>query len=355
MGDKFQPAVTRSADGAGEFLFYQTEDGQTRVQVRLHEGTVWMSQKMLADLYQTTVANINQHLAGIYDDEELSPEATVKQLLIVQTEGIRQVRRTVDHYSLPAILAVGYRVRSTHSTQFRRWATATLDEYLIKGFVLDDRRLKAGTSPSSGYFEDLLARIRDIRASEKIFWRKVLDIYSTSVDYDPRAEASQAFFAKVQNKMHWAAHGHTAAEIVHDRANAAEPHMGLTAWENTRPQKSDIEVAKNYLTHGELNALNRIVTAYLEFAEVQALDRQPMYMQDWITKLDEFLKLGGRQLLSHAGRISHEQALAKAQAEYEQYRTAHLNDPWPAEEHFLEATRDLQKRLQATKPKPSRR
>jgi len=224
-------------------------------------------------------------------------------------------------------------------TQFRKWATERLREYIVKGFTLDDERLKKAGGGS--YFDELLARIRDIRSSEKVFWRKVLDIYATSIDYDPRAEVSQKFFAVVQNKMHWAAHGHTAAEVVHSRADAAKPNMGVTSWTGKHPRTEDTEIAKNYLNEKELNALNRIVTAYLEFAEIQALNRNTMTMNDWIVKLDDFLRLSGRDILSHAGKVSHEKAIEKARAEYEKYHTAHLDDEWPVEKHFLEAAKKL--------------
>jgi len=293
----------------GEILLYQTEDGQTRFQVRLLHETVWLTQKLLGELYQKDVRTINEHIQNILEEGELSPEATIRKFRIVQTEGARQVTRLVDFYNLQMILAVGYRVRSHRGTQFRQWATERLSEYLVKGFTIDDERLKK--AGGGNYFDELLARIRDIRSSEKVFWRKVLDIYATSIDYDPGTESSQQFFATVQNKMHWAAHGHTAAEIVHRRADSSLPHMGLTSWSGSNPGQQDAEIAKNYLSSDELNALNRIVTAYLEFAELQALSRTPMYMRDWIVKLDDFLRLSGRKLLDHAGTVSHEQALEK--------------------------------------------
>ncbi len=288
-----------SPENTGQFLLYQTEDGQTRIDVRMADETVWLSQKAMADLFQTTKQNISQHLIGIYEEGELQEEATVKKFLTVQFEGSRQVSREVDHYNLDAILAVGYRVRSQRGTQFRIWATGRLREYLIKGFAMDDRRLKQ--AGGGDYFEELLARIRDIRSSERVFWRKVLDIYATSIDYDPQAEASLVFFKTVQNKMHWGAHGHTAAEIIHRRADSTKPNMGLTTWAGDKPRKSDVSVAKNYLAAEEIDALNRIVTAYLEFAELQAMSRRAMHMADWIAKLDDFLRLSDRQILTHAG------------------------------------------------------
>lgn len=260
-------------------LLYQTEDGRTRIQCRLEEETLWLTQAQMAELFQTSVPNINTHLKAIFAEGELAEEATIKNYLIVRTEGNRSISRDVKHYRLEAILAVGFRVRSHRGTQFRKWATERLREYLVKGFAMDDERLKNPSGPGDDrYFEELLARIRDIRSSEKVFYRKVLDIYATSIDYDASVEASQLFFKTVQNKMHWAAHGHTAAELIAARANSGEPNMGLTSWSGEKPRKADVTVAKNYLRGDEIEALNRIVTAYLEFAELQAMNRKPMYM-----------------------------------------------------------------------------
>ncbi len=274
---------TPAPDPSGEVILYQAEDGATRIEVRLEGETVWLSQKAMAELFQTTPQNITMHIADLFDDGELAEAATCKDFLQVRVEGNRQVQRSVKHYNLDVIISVGYHVRSHRGTQFRNWATQRLREYLIKGFTLDDERLKR--AGGGNYFEELLARIRDIRSSERVFWRKVLDIYATSIDYDPAADASQLFFKTVQNKIHWAAHGHTAAEIVHRRADASRPHMGLTSWAGDRPRKTDVSIAKNYLNADEIDALNRIVTAYLEFAELQALNRRPMYMADWFSKL----------------------------------------------------------------------
>lgn len=326
----------QSSEMGSNILLYQTEDGLQRIEVRLENETVWLSQKLMADLFQTTTANINIHLKNIFEEQELTADSVIKESLITAADG-KQYQTKL--YRLEAIIAVGYRVNSHRGTQFRKWATERLREYIVKGFTLDDERLKKAGGGS--YFDELLARIRDIRSSEKVFWRKVLDIYATSVDYDPRAEVSQKFFAVVQNKMHWAAHGHTAAEIVHERANAGKPNMGMTSWSGKYPRTEDAEIAKNYLTEKELDALNRIVTAYLEFAEIQALNRNPMTMNDWVAKLDDFLKLSGRDILLHAGKVSHEMALEKARAEYEKYRAIHINDEWPVERHFLEATKKL--------------
>jgi hypothetical protein len=329
----------RAADDSGEFILYQTEDGQTRIEVRLLHETIWLPQRLIADLFQVSVKTANEHLINIYNERELDPAATIRKFRIVQTEGNREVSRTVDHYNLDAILAVGYRVRSHRGTQFRIWATERLREYLIKGFAMDDVRLKR--AGAGNYFEELLARIRDIRSSERVFWQKVLDIYATSIDYDPSAKSSSLFFRTVQNKMHWAAHGHTAAEVVHQRADASQPNMGLTSWDGDRPRKSDVSIAKNYLQQDEIEALNRIVTAYLEFAELQALNRKPMTMVDWISKLDDFLKLSDREILTHAGKISHEAAREKAEAEFAVYKKQQVALPQPVDEHFARSLDEL--------------
>ncbi len=323
----------------GEIILYQTDDGVARIECRFVDESIWLTQRLIAELFETSVPNISQHLTAIYEEGELEPDRTVKKYLIVRTEGTREVSREVEHYSLEAILAVGYRVRSPRGTAFRQWATARLSEYLVKGFTMDDARLKA--AGGGQYFEELLARIRDIRSSEKVFWRKVLDIYATSIDYDPRTEASDLFFKMVQNKMHWAAHGHTASEIIAQRADATKDNMGLTSWAGSRPRKGDVGVAKNYLGAEELELLNRIVTAYLEFAELQALNRRPMHMADWITKLEEFLKASGRELLTHAGKISHEVALLKAESEYDAFEQKRLAEPTKAEKDFEEAAKRL--------------
>lgn len=340
MRDKLPKKTTPEQ---GEVLLYQTEDGGTRIEVRMVNETVWMTQKLLAELYQKDVRTVNEHIQNILEEGEHAPEATIRKFRIVQTEGIRQVTRLVDFYNLQMILAVGYRVRSHRGTQFRQWATDRLTEYLVKGFTLDDDRLKR--AGEGGYFEELLARIRDIRSSEKLFWRKVLDIYATSIDYDPATEMSLAFFATVQNKMHWAAHGHTAAEIIEARADAAKPNMGLTSWTGTHPRKADAAVAKNYLNEKELDTLNRIVTLYLEFAELQALNRRPMYMRDWIEKLDDFLRASERDILTHAGRVSHEIAALKAEKEFEKFDRKRLDEPTQVEKDFDKAVKKL-KQLQ---------
>lgn len=330
----------------GQLLIYQ--DGALRVQVRIDGKTVWLTQRLMAELYQVSVKTINEHLSNIYAEHELDPSATIRKFRIVQTEGSRQVSRMVDHYNLDAILAVGYRVRSNRGTVFRQWATTRLSELLVKGFTLDDERLKQGRTLGDDYFDELLERIRDIRASERLFYQKITDIYSTSIDYDPKAEITQTFFATVQNKLHWAIHGHTAAEIVYRRANANKPQMGLTTWKNApsgRIRKTDVTVAKNYLTEEELRELNRIVTMYLDYAEEQAKRRRPMYMKDWMEKLDAFLSFNERNILNHAGKISQELAEKHAQGEFDKYnakrRKLEAATPTSDFDQFVKMTRQL--------------
>lgn len=336
-----------------EIILYQTEDGRTRIQCRLENETLWLTQAQIAELFQVTPQNVTLHLKAIFAEGELSESATCKDYLQVRFEGSREVTRALRHYRLEAILAVGYRVRSHRGTQFRQWATARLSEYLVKGFTMDDERLK--NPPGKGqkdYFDELLERIRDIRSSERRFYQKVLDIYATSVDYTPDAEQSHRFFATVQNKMHWATHGHTAAEVIAERADASKPFMGL---QSTRPggivRKDDVGIAKNYLTEDELQVLNRIVNLYIEYAELQALERKAMTMQDWIIKLDEFLKISGRQLLDHAGKISAESAKAKAELEYGRYRTLLDTQPQRVDAEFEKAAKELKKLPRPRKPK----
>jgi len=345
-----QPAaqMVGSFAGQGEFLLYQTEDAQTRVQVRFQDGGIWLTQAQLAGLYQSTPQNITQHVRAIYESAELQEDATCKPYLHVRDERGRQVSRSLKHYNLEMVLAVGYRVKSHRGTQFRRWATEQLKTYLSKGVLLDDDRFKRGDDAE--YFEELLARIRDIRSSEKVFWRKVLDIYATSLDYDPHTETSQQFFATVQNKMHWAAHGHTAAELIARRADATQPNMGLTSWtaagKGGRVRKADVAIAKNYLNAGELDTLNRIVTAYIEVAELQAQARQPMTMRDWALALDDFLRMTRKDILTHAGKMSADTALAKAQAAYAEYQVRARNLPSPVEKDFEATIAQPMKRLE---------
>ncbi len=319
-----------------DLILYQTEDGKTRIEVRLQDETVWLSQKLMAELFQTTVPNINMHINNIFEEGELEEESVIKDFLITAADGKKYQTK---FFNLDVIISVGYRIKSHVATRFRQWATQRLREYIIKGFTLDDDRLKQ--AGGGNYFDELLARIRDIRSSEKVFWRKVLDIYATSIDYNPDTDLSQKFFTVVQNKMHWAAHGHTAAEVIYGRADAAKPNMGMTTWLGDKPGKTDAEIAKNYLNEKELDVLNRIVSMYLDFAELQALNRTPMYMRDWIAKLDDFLKLSGRDILTHAGKISHDKALEKAHAEYEQYRKERLNEPSRVERQFIEAVKKM--------------
>ena len=329
-----------------EIILYQTEDGKTRLQVRFEKETVWLTQSQMADLFQTSIPNVSMHIRNIFREGELQEESVVKNFLTTAADGKRY--RT-NNFNLDVIISVGYRVKSHRGTQFRIWATQRLREYIIKGFTMDDERLKQ--AGSGNYFDELLARIRDIRSSEKVFWRKILDIYATSIDYDPHTDMSRQFFAVVQNKMHWAAHGHTAAEIIARRADASKQNMGLTSWSGDGLSKADTEIAKNYLDNEELEILNRIVTIYLDFAELQALDRKPMYMNAWISRLDEFLKLSGRELLDHAGSVSHQDAIEKASTEYEKYRLMHINDPSPVEQHFLEAVKEMKLLEKDTKKK----
>ncbi len=333
--------VPPNPDRPGEFLFYQTEDGQTRIEVRVEGETVWLSQRVMAELFQKDVRTISEHIRNVFDEGELRESATIRKFRIVQTEGSRQVEREVEHYNLDVIISVGYRVKSLRGTQFRIWATQRLREFIVKGFTLDDQRLKQ--AGGGNYFDELLDRIRDIRAAERVFWRKVLDIYATSIDYDGNAEASRRFFKTVQNKMHWAVHGQTAAEVVHLRADATRPNMGLTTWAGDRPRKTDVGTAKNYLSEEEIKALNLIVTAYLDFAELQAHGRKPMYMADWIRKLDDFIRLSDREILTHAGKVSHDDAQAKAEAEFDKYRAAQAALPQPVDRHFEQTLGELEK------------
>lgn len=318
------------------FLLYQTPDGETRLEVRLQEETVWLSLTDMSDLFQRDKSVISRHINNVFKEGELVRDSVIANFATTATDGKTY---QVEHFNLDVIISVGYRVKSHRGTQFRMWATQRLHEYIVKGFALDDERLKQ--AGGGNYFDELLTRIRDIRSSERVFWRKVLDIYATSIDYDPKTDISQQFFASVQNKMHWAAHGHTAAEIVHARSDANQPNMGMTSWTGKNPTKAEASVAKNYLNADELDVLNRIVTAYLEFAELQALNQTPMYMQDWTTRLDEFLRLTGRELLDHAGNISRKQALRKAEQEYAKYKQARLAEPQPIDKDFENALKNL--------------
>ncbi len=305
-------------DNKSQIIIYQTEDGQTKIDVRLEDETVWLTQKMLAELFQVTKSSISEHVKHIVTEGELDKKATVRNFRTVQIEGSRSVNRSLDYYNLDMIISVGYRVQSHVATRFRQWATGHIREYIVKGFVLDDERLKNPDLPFD-YFDELLRRIQDIRTSEKRFYQKITDIYATSVDYDPTLETSITFFKTVQNKLHWAITGKTAAEIIKDRANASLLNMGLTSYRGLRPRKQDVSIAKNYLSEDELSALNNLVEQYLVFAEGQAMRRVPMTMQEWITKLDGFLTLNDRNILDHAGKVSHVLAKQIAEQEYETF------------------------------------
>lgn len=318
-------------------IIYQTEEGGTAIETRLEGDTVWLSQIQIAELYQKGRTTISEHIKHIFEEGELDEEVVCRKFRHTTSHGAiegKTQEREVKYYNLELIIAVGYRVRSLQGTKFRQWATARLNEYLVKGFTMNDDLLKQ--AGGGNYFDELLARIRDIRSSEKVFWRKVLDIYSTSVDYDPKAQVSQLFFKTVQNKMHWAAHGHTAAELIYQRIAADKLHLGLTNFKGVSPTKQEIQTAKNYLTEEELDVLNRVVTAYLELAELQALNRKPMYMADWITRLDEFIRMTGNDVLDHTGLVSHNQMLDKAEVEYEKYKEIIKNDLSKVERDFVQ-------------------
>ncbi len=308
----------------GELLIYQTEDGRTKIDVFFEEDTIWLSQKQLSLLYQKGTNTINEHIRHIFDDGELSKEATIRKFRIVQNEGSRKVARDVEHYDLHMILAIGYRVRSHVGNQFRRWASEVLTEYMKKGFAMNDERLKDPKRFGVDYFDELLERIRDIRASEKRFYQKVKDIYTLAVDYDPNLEMTKEFFAAVQNKLHYSVHGHTAAELIAERADSSKDNMGLTCFAGNKVRKSDVTVAKNYLSEKEVAELNRIVTMFLDYAEDRAKRQIPMYMKDWIKALDGFLKFNEREILLNAGKISKEIAEAKALQHYELFNRQRL-------------------------------
>jgi len=335
----------------GEIILFQTEDGQTRIDVRLVNETVWLSAGQIADLFQRDKSTISRHIQNVFDEGELKLGSVVALFATTAADGKTY---QVEHYSLDVIISVGYRVKSHRGVQFRVWATQQLRDYLVKGFVLNDEKFKQGKA--SNYFDQLLARIRDIRSSEKEFWRKVLEIYATSIDYDPHVETSKTFFATIQNKMHWAAHGHTAAEIIRDRADARQPHMGLTNWPKGQvvPRKSDVGIAKNYLASAEIEQLNLIVSFYLDFAALQATNQRPMYMSEWITKLDQFLQLSEREILTHAGTITAADARTLAEQEYENYRRVLDAQPSPVEQHFEDAVKKA-KQLEQSKKKPGKK
>lgn len=329
------------------FLVYQAEDGTLKIDVRLEDESVWLTQSLMAELFQTSQQNISHHIRAIYEEGELLPEATHKKYLSVRQEGVRQVQRELEYYNLDMIISVGYRVKSHLATRFRIWATQRLTEYVVKGFTMDDERLKNPDHPFD-YFDELLRRIRDIRTSERRFYQKITDIYATAIDYDPTQEISLSFFKTVQNKLHWAITGQTAAEIIHARADHTRPNMGLTNWRADKVRKHDVAIAKNYLNEQELAALNNLVEQYLIYAEGQAMRRIPMHMKDWVDKLDAFLRFNERGILEHAGRISHEMAKELAEAEYDKFHRERIRreDMRPTDfDRSLENKADELKRL----------
>lgn len=327
----------------GQFLLYQTPDGDSQIEVKLQNDTVWLSLDQMAELFQRNKSTISRHIKNVLEDGELQEEATIANFATVQNEGTRKVERVIAFYNLDMIISVGYRVHSYRGVQFRIWATKVLKEYVVKGFAMNDDLLKR--AGGGNYFDELLARIRDIRSSEKVFYRKVLEIYALSIDYDPRVEMTQKFFKTVQNKMHYSVHGHTAAEIIYERADAEKDFMGLTTWSGAMPTKPEAEIAKNYLTHEEIKSLNRIVSLYLDFAEMQAEEHRPMYMKDWINILDDFLRISRKDILTHEGKISAKLAKEKADHEYDKFKERTKNDLSPVEIHFLEKFEREQKRL----------
>ncbi len=322
----------------GEIVIYQAEDGLTKVECRFVDETVWLTQQQMAELFHTSRSNIVEHIGHIYEEGELDEVSTCRKFRQVRMEGNRQVTRELPFYNLDMIISLGYRVKSLIATQFRRWATERLKEYMIKGFTMDDERLK--NLGGGNYWRELLERIRDIRSSEKVMYRQVLDLYATSVDYNPRSAESVAFFKMVQNKLHYAAHGHTAAEVIYERADADKPFMGLTTFSGDFPTAKDIGIAKNYLTEEELRVLNQMVSGYFDFAEVQAIRHRPMYMSDYVEQLDNILRATGEEVLTHAGKISHAQAMEKAKAEYKRYQAQTLS---PVEEEYLKTIKQLGK------------
>ena len=315
----------------------------------MQNDTVWLSLDQMAELFQRNKSTISRHIKNVLEDGELQEEATIANFATVQNEGTRKVERVIAFYNLDMIISVGYRVHSYRGVQFRIWATKVLKEYIVKGFAMNDDLLKR--AGGGNYFDELLARIRDIRSSEKVFYRKVLEIYALSIDYDPQVEMTQKFFKTVQNKMHYSVHGHTAAEIIYERADAEKDFMGLTTWAGAMPSKPEAEIAKNYLTHEEIKSLNRIVSLYLDFAEMQAEEHRPMYMKDWINILDDFLRISRKDILTHAGKISAKLAKEKADQEYDKFKERTKNDLSPVEIHFLENFEREQKRLMGGKNK----
>ena len=333
-------------DHKGEIILYQTEDGESRIEVRLQGDTVWLNLDQLAELFQRNKSTISRHIRNVFEDRELSKDMVVAYFATTTQHGAidgKTQTHLVEYYNLDMIISLGYRVHSYRGVQFRMWASTVLKEYLIKGFALYDDLLKQ--AGGGNYFDELLSRIRDIRSSEKVFYRKILEIYALSIDYDPKVEITQEFFRTVQNKMHYSVHGHTAAEIIYERADAQKDFMGLTTWTGAMPKKTDAEIAKNYLSKEEITTLNRIVSLYLDFAELQAEEHRPMYMKDWIKILDDFLRISRKDILTHAGRISAQLAKAKADTEYDKFKERTKNELTPVEIHFLEQFEREQKKL----------
>ena len=325
-------------ENKGDIVIYQSENGDTKIDVRFQDETVWLTQAQMEELFGSSHANVVKHIKNIYAEGELDEESTCRKFRQVRREGNRDVTRDVLYYNLDMIISLGYRIKSSIATQFRRWATERLKEYMIKGFTMDDERLK--NLGDGNYWHELLDRIRDIRSSEKVMYRQVLDLYATSVDYNPKSAESVAFFKMVQNKLHYAAHGHTAAEVIYERADAEKPFMGLTSFSGDFPTLKDISVAKNYLSEDELKILNNLVSGYFDFAEIQAMRHTPMYMSDYVENLDRILSSTGEALLTDAGKVSHTQALEKAKAEYKKYQVQNLS---PVEEEYLQTIRAIEK------------
>ena len=327
-------------DEYGEILIYQTDDGQTNIEVKIEDDTVWLTQQQMSELFQTSRTNVVEHIKHIYEEGELDEISTCRNFRQVRKEGNREVTRQIPHYNLDMIISLGYRIKSVIATRFRQWATKRLKEYMIKGFTIDDERLKG--NGGGNYWKELLDRIRDIRSSEKVLYRQVLDLYATSVDYNPHSEESVRFFKIVQNKLHYAAHGHTAAEVIYQRADAEKPFMGLTSFSGELPALKDIGIAKNYLEENELKVLNTLVSGYFDLAEINAIEHKPMYMDDYVKQLDSVLSSGNRKLLTGSGSVSHKQALEKAKSEYRKYQEITLT---PVEKAYLESIKEVSKEV----------